>query len=48
MIPITLTNQLLRDHWRALRRFRSAGTVLVDYRILKNYAHRLIKQELKP
>ncbi|AYN29988.1 YlcG family protein [Buttiauxella sp. 3AFRM03] len=32
----------LRRRWLALRCFRSAGSVLVDYRIIQNYAKRLI------
>ncbi|EMJ5764257.1 YlcG family protein [Klebsiella oxytoca] len=27
----------IRDRWQKLRLFRSRGTVLVDYRILKNF-----------
>ncbi|MGS5490070.1 YlcG family protein [Klebsiella quasipneumoniae] len=27
----------IRDRWQKLRLFRDRGTVLVDYRILKNF-----------
>ncbi|MDK9585431.1 YlcG family protein [Lelliottia wanjuensis] len=37
----------LRRKWGALRRFRLAGSLLVDYRILQNYAARLLKEEKK-
>lgn len=33
-----------RRKWRQLRRFHIASSVLVDYRILKNHAHRLLKE----
>lgn len=33
----------LREKWRLLRMFRFAGSVLADYRILQNDAHRLLK-----
>lgn len=33
----------LREKWRLLRAFRYTGSVLVDYRILQNDAHRLLK-----
>lgn len=36
--------ELLRK-WRQWRRFYIASSVLVDYRILKNYARRLLKEE---
>ncbi|TYX24718.1 YlcG family protein [Klebsiella pneumoniae] len=29
--------ELVRDRWQKLRLLRSRGTVLVDYRILKNF-----------
>ncbi|EPZ1175202.1 YlcG family protein [Klebsiella oxytoca] len=29
----------IRDRWQKLRLFRARGTVLVDYRILKNFVH---------
>ncbi|HHT0548917.1 TPA: YlcG family protein [Klebsiella michiganensis] len=29
--------ELIRDRWIKLRLLRSSGTVLVDYRILKNF-----------
>ncbi|OAT26707.1 hypothetical protein M976_02868 [Buttiauxella ferragutiae ATCC 51602] len=32
----------LKRRWLTLRCFRSAGSVLVDYRIIQNYAKRLI------
>ncbi|MDK9356741.1 YlcG family protein [Lelliottia wanjuensis] len=35
----------LREEWRALRRFRLPGSLLVDYRILRNYAARLLKEK---
>lgn len=42
-----IINQLvilsLREKWRLLRMFRFAGSVLADYRILQNDAHRLLK-----
>ncbi|SAP76556.1 Uncharacterised protein [Raoultella planticola] len=28
----------IRDRWQKLRLFRHRGTVMTDYRILKNYA----------
>lgn len=33
----------LREKWRLLRTYRYAGSVLVDYRILQNDAHQLLK-----
>ena len=33
----------LREKWRLLRLYRFAGSVLADYRILKNESHRLLK-----
>ena len=27
----------IRDHWQKLRLLRSRGTVLVDYKILRNF-----------
>lgn len=42
-----IINQLvitsLREKWRLLRTYRYSGSVLVDYRILQNDAHRLLK-----
>ncbi|HIC9070492.1 TPA: YlcG family protein [Klebsiella michiganensis] len=32
-----LAIELIRDRWIKLRLLRSSGTVLVDYRILKNF-----------
>lgn len=29
--------ELVRDRWQKLRLLRSRGTVLVDYRILRNF-----------
>lgn len=29
--------ELIRDRWQKLRLLRGRGTVLVDYRILKNF-----------
>ncbi|EMO5715844.1 YlcG family protein [Enterobacter bugandensis] len=44
-----IVNQLvilsLREQWRLLRLFHTSGSVLVDYRILKNYAARLLKEK---
>lgn len=41
-----IINQLvitsLREKWRLLRLYRFSGSVLADYRILKNDAHRLL------
>ncbi|MDI3359759.1 YlcG family protein [Lelliottia sp. V89_10] len=37
----------LHRKWRQLRRFHIASSVLVDYRILKNYAARLLKEKKK-
>jgi hypothetical protein len=45
MIAARLTIHELRIIWRGLRMFCYPGSVLVDYRIIQNYAHRLIKQE---
>lgn len=33
----------LREKWRLLRTYRYAGSVLVDYRILQNDSHRILK-----
>ncbi|SRY62508.1 DLP12 prophage; small protein [Escherichia coli] len=33
--------ELLRHRWGRLRLYRSPGSVLTDYRILKNYAKNL-------
>ena len=32
-----LAIERIRDRWQKLRVFRARGTVLVDYRILKNF-----------
>ncbi|HBX8100546.1 TPA: YlcG family protein [Klebsiella pneumoniae] len=32
-----LAIERIRDRWQKLRLFRHRGTVLVDYRILKNF-----------
>gem|GEM_PF-6928527 len=37
----------LQHKWKALHRFRLASSVLMDYRILRNYAFLLNKQEQK-
>lgn len=46
-----IINQLvilsLREKWKRLRVYHFAGSVLTDYRIIKNYAYRLIKREKK-
>lgn len=33
----------LQEKWRLLRTYRYAGSVLVDYRILQNDSHRILK-----
>lgn len=33
----------LREKWRQLRRWKISGSMLVDYRILKNEAYRTLK-----
>lgn len=33
----------LREKWRLLRTYRYAGSVLMDYRILQNDTHQLLK-----
>lgn len=43
MIADHLVILSLREKWRLLRTYRYAGSVLVDYRILQNDAHRLLK-----
>lgn len=35
----------LHHKWRQLRRWHISSSVLVDYRILQNYAHRIIKHQ---
>lgn len=35
----------LHRKWSRLRMYHTAGSVLVDYRIIQNYAKRLLKQE---
>lgn len=46
-----MINQLvilsLREKWLRLRVYRFSGSVLTDYRIIKNYAHRLMTREPK-
>lgn len=37
----------LRRKWSALRRFRLPASLMQDYRILRNYAARLLKEEKK-
>lgn len=37
MKPETLT--ILRARWQRLRIYRRPGSVLVDYRILRNFVH---------
>ena len=37
----------LQHKWRRLRLYRRAGSVLTDYRIIKNYAIRLLKEKDK-
>ncbi|MEZ2600771.1 YlcG family protein [Kluyvera intermedia] len=43
MIIDRLIISSLREKWRLLRTYRYSGSVLVDYRILRNNAHRLFK-----
>ena len=47
MIIDRLIINALREEWCALRRFHISGSVLVDYRILRNYAARLLKENKK-
>lgn len=42
-----MTIYQLQQKWRVLRRFRLASSVVTDYRILRNYAVMLNKQEQK-
>lgn len=35
--------RVLRTKWLTLRHWKISSSVLVDYRILQNYAHRLLK-----
>lgn len=42
-----MTISLLQKEWASLRLYRFAGSVLVDYRILTNYARRLQKEKKK-
>jgi len=37
----------LHCRWNSLRRFHTAGSVLVDYRTLKNYAYSMMKRANK-
>lgn len=43
----SMTIYQLQYKWKALRRFRLASSVLRDYRILRNYAVMLHKEEQK-
>lgn len=43
MKPETL--EILRARWQRLRIYRYRGSVLVDYRILRNFVRIIIQQE---
>lgn len=38
---------LLRQRWSRLRLYRTSGSVLVDYKIMQNYARRLLRSTPK-
>ncbi|GEM_PF-3044326 len=46
-MPRSLIAFALHYHWQRMRLFHFAGSVLTDYRIIKNHAARLMRSKVK-
>lgn len=46
-MPRSMIAFALHHHWQRLRLFRFPGSVLADYRILKNHAAHLMRNKVK-